>query len=91
MRTIFAVVMIALLVSEPVFAQHKTPGPPPPPPKSRQEIEAEKAADQAYQNSLRSIPDKGPTDPWGTVRETPPKANAKGATAKARSKADAAN
>jgi hypothetical protein len=83
MRALFAAVMIALLASEPAFAQPKTPGPPPPPPKSRQEIEAERAAEKAYQNSLRSIPDQGPTDPWGTVR--PPKAD-KGSAAKPKAK-----
>jgi hypothetical protein len=36
--------------------------------KSRSQIEADKAAERAYQHSLTNIPDKGPSDPWGTVR-----------------------
>lgn len=37
-------------------------------PKSASQIEADKAAERAYQHSLGAIPDKGPSDPWGTVR-----------------------
>jgi hypothetical protein len=45
--------------------------------KSRSEIEADKAAEQAYRHSLTNIPDKGPSDPWGTVRSNEaPKASA---------------
>src|SRR5258707_4178360 len=36
--------------------------------KSPSQIEADKAAERAYQHSLTNIPDKGPSDPWGTVR-----------------------
>ena len=36
--------------------------------KSPAEIEGDKAAERAYRHSLTNIPDKGPTDPWGTVR-----------------------
>jgi hypothetical protein len=36
--------------------------------KTPQELQAEKAAEQAYKRSLGNIPDQGPTDPWGTVR-----------------------
>jgi hypothetical protein len=36
--------------------------------KTPQEKAAEREADDAYKNSLKNIPDKGPTDPWGTVR-----------------------
>ncbi len=36
--------------------------------KSQQEIQAEKDSERAYKKSLRNIPDKAPTDPWGTVR-----------------------
>ena len=41
--------------------------------KSQGEINADKEAARAYQNSLRAIPDKGPVDPWGNARsaETP--------------------
>ena len=36
--------------------------------KSPGQIESEKAAGDAYRRSLGNIPDKGPTDPWGAVR-----------------------
>lgn len=36
--------------------------------KTMQERQAERDAQRAYGNSLKNIPDKGPTDPWGTVR-----------------------
>jgi hypothetical protein len=50
-------------------------------PKTPQEIEAEKAADQAYQKSLGNIPDQGPVDPWGSARSTDaPKSAAKAAS-----------
>jgi hypothetical protein len=58
-------------------------------PKSPQEIESEKQADKAYNNSLGNIPDKAPTDPWGNARsaDTPKqstKAAGKAAPAKPR-------
>ena len=37
-------------------------------PKSPQELESEKQADKAYNNSLGNIPDKAPIDPWGNAR-----------------------
>jgi hypothetical protein len=50
-------------------------------PKTPQEIEADKAADRAYKNSLGNIPDQGPTDPWGSTRSVnAPKADAKAAS-----------
>jgi hypothetical protein len=50
----------------PAYGQQKTPQPAPgPPPKTQKEIEADKAADRAYQKSLRNIPDQPPADPWG--------------------------
>jgi len=36
--------------------------------KTPQELQADRAAEKAYNNSLKNIPDKGPTDPWGAVR-----------------------
>jgi hypothetical protein len=36
--------------------------------KTLQELQADRAAERAYNNSLKNIPDKGPTDPWGAVR-----------------------
>ena len=37
-------------------------------PKSANQIEADKAAERAYQRSLGAIPDRSPSDPWGAVR-----------------------
>jgi hypothetical protein len=77
MRVIYAAAMIAILAA-PAHGQGATPGPPPAPPKSRQEIEAERKADQAYQDSLRNIPDKPAADPWGIARSADtPKVTAK--------------
>jgi hypothetical protein len=72
MRAFVAVALIAILAG-PAYAQDKindgkNVGPPPPPPKSRQEIEGERAAEQAYKDSLRNIPDKPAADPWGNAR-----------------------
>jgi hypothetical protein len=36
--------------------------------KSPMEIEADKRAARAYENSLKNIPDQGPVDPWGNAR-----------------------
>ena len=54
--------------------------------KTPQERAAERSAEKAYNNSLKNIPDKGPTDPWGAVRapdapKTPAKKTKTGATA----------
>ena len=64
--------------------------------KTPQQIRAEKEAERAYKKSLGNIPDKGPTDPWGTVRSTDaPKTAAKPDTAakpaKPKTKTGAAN
>jgi len=85
MRIICAAAMIAMLAG-PAYGQaggqNKTPGPPPPPPKTQQEIDNDRAAEQAYKNSLRNIPDKPPADPWGDARSLDaPKAAAKPSTA----------
>lgn len=58
------------------------------PSKSADEIEADKAREKAYKDSLRKIPDaKAANDPWGVVRgEAPKPAPAKTATT-AKSKA----
>jgi hypothetical protein len=71
MRVLLAVVMVALLAGS-AFAQDKHV------PrygeeekeKSATEKAADKAAADAYQRSLNNIPDRGPTDPWGSVRTT---------------------
>ncbi len=68
MRVLYAAALFALLAG-PAYAQGKTtPGPPPPAPKSRQEIEADRAAEQAYKSSLGNIPDQPAADPWGNAR-----------------------
>ena len=61
MRVVFCAAAIFALLAGPVFAQDK-----PVPrygdvatPKSPQEIEADKAADRAYKNSLGNIPGPG--------------------------------
>lgn len=53
---------------------------------------ADKAAADAYKRSLSAIPDKGPGDPWGTVRspDVPKPAATATKTAKSRSKAGSA-
>jgi hypothetical protein len=38
--------------------------------KTPSEINADKAAARAYENSLKNIPDQGPIDPWGNARST---------------------
>jgi len=38
--------------------------------KTAVEKTAEKDAKEAYKRALQNIPDKGPSDPWGTVRTT---------------------
>jgi hypothetical protein len=72
---VFVVAVFVVLLGAPAFAQQKSV------PrygeedkaKSPAEIEADKAAERAYKHSLGNIPDKGPTDPWGTVRSDAPK------------------
>ena len=46
--------------------------------KSQGEINQEKAAARAYQDSLKNIPDQGPVDSWGNARSVEtPKSDAK--------------
>lgn len=60
------------------------------PSKTQDELDAEKAQDKAYKESLKKIPDqKAPTDPWGNVRsDTPPPAKST-SSAKAKTKTGA--
>jgi hypothetical protein len=84
-KAVFAATVIALLAL-PAYAQSpnsRTPGPPPPPPKSQQEIQAERAAEQAYKKSLSDIPDQPAADPWGAARASEAPATA-AKTAKAK-------
>ena len=84
MRVFCAAAVIAMLAG-PVYAQSK--------PKALEEImdaktpdqiEKEQAADRAYKESLKKIPDaKASADPWGNARSTDtPKAAAKTPAAK---------
>ena len=72
MRVVLAAVIIASLASlaAPAFAQqkHMQQYREADPDKTPAEKAADKAAAEAYQRSLGSIPDQGPTDPWGNVR-----------------------
>jgi hypothetical protein len=53
------------------------------PSKTQDELDAEKAQDKAYKDSLKKIPDqKAPTDPWGSVRSDTPAPAAKSASSK---------
>lgn len=60
------------------------------PGKTEEQIEQDKAAERAYKETLRKIPDaKASNDPWGSVRtESEPKAKpvARGAKAKPKGK-----
>jgi hypothetical protein len=71
MKLIFAAAAVAML-TVPAYAQSQGRGAPPQPPaaapKSPQEIEAERAAEQAYKKSLGNIPDQPAADPWGSAR-----------------------
>ena len=51
------------------------------PSNTQDELDAEKAQDKAYKDSLKKIPDqKAPADPWGTVRSNEAPAPAKSAS-----------
>jgi hypothetical protein len=71
MRTFCAAAVIALLAG-PAYAQatHVPRYGESDPDKSLEQIQADKAANRAYQRSLGNIPDQGPTDPWGNARGT---------------------
>jgi hypothetical protein len=84
MRSFVLAVMIALLSANaygqtaPVARAGE-----PDKPKTQQQINADRAAEDAYKRSLRNIPDQGSADPWGNVRTDPtPKPVAKAAPAK---------
>ena len=71
MRVVLAAVILAALTA-PAFAQQdhvQRPGETEPD-KTPAQMEADKAAVDGYKRSLGAIPDKGPQDPWGTVRGT---------------------
>ena len=57
--------------------------------KTQTQKDADKAAADAYKRSLGNIPDKGPGDPWGTVRNDTPKTTATKTTRKKTGTAEA--
>jgi hypothetical protein len=71
MRAFLALVILAALVC-PVYAQdnHVPRYGEEDKDKTDQQKAADKADQRAYQKSLGNIPDKGPSDPWGSVRST---------------------
>jgi hypothetical protein len=89
-RVMGAAAVIALMAG-PAFAQQKTV------PrygeedkaKTQSELASEKDAERAYKRSLGSVPDKGPVDPWGTVRADTPKPAAAKETKKTKVGGDA--
>ena len=91
MRAVLAALTLVALLPAPAFAQ-KTDHVPQyreeEKEKTQQQKAADKAAQDAYQRSLSGIPDKGPSDPWGTVRssDTPKPAATATKTAKSKSK-----
>ncbi len=71
MRVLCIAAVMALLASGPAYAQqdgHVQRYGEKDKEKTREQIQAEKDAERAYKRSLRNIPDKGPVDPWGSVR-----------------------
>jgi hypothetical protein len=74
MRAALAAVIIASLAT-PAFTQqpHMQEYGQPDKEKTAAQKAADKAAADAYQRSLSAIPDKGTSDPWGTVRSDTPK------------------
>ena len=67
---VFGAAAVIALLSGPAFAKMRTKGggAAPPAAKSQTEIDADKAAERAYNNSLGNIPDQAPADPWGGAR-----------------------
>jgi hypothetical protein len=69
MRIVLAAMVIASLVAPALAQQEHVRGyREQEPDKSQAQKAADKAAVEAYKRSLGSIPDQGPTDPWGGVR-----------------------
>ncbi len=84
---IFCAAAMLTLLAGPAFAQLGSVSDKkaePDKPKTQQQIESERAAEQAYKKSLGNIPDQGPGDPWGGARGLDtPKAAGKPAATKA--------
>ena len=56
----------AQVMFSPFKAQENKRGP------TQDEIDRQRAVDQAYKSATQKIPDKKIDDPWATVRPTPP-------------------
>jgi len=91
MRAVWAA-MIIIALATPAFAQQKHMQEYGQPDKDKTDAEkaADKAAADAYKRSLGAIPDKGPQDPWGTMRNDAPKPAAT-KTAKSKSRTGSAD
>ena len=70
MRIFSAAAVLVLVLVQPAFAQQKRL-----PAYGEEDKEKtfnerldERERQKAYDRSMKNIPDKGPTDPWGTVR-----------------------
>ena len=88
MRVFCAALIVASLIG-PAFAQdnHVPRYGEKPKEKSQTEINADKAAERAYENSLKNIPDQGPIDPWGNARSADAPRSAAKPVAKSAAKA----
>ena len=82
MRVFLAAVMVALMAGA-AFAQQQpnVKYGEPEPDKTQAQKESDRQAERAYKHSLGNIPDKGSSDPWGTVRSdgSPPNNTSKSA------------
>jgi hypothetical protein len=72
-KAVFAAAAMILMLATPARAQSKASTMPTPEQmmggKTPDQIEKEQAADKAYRESLKKIPDaKAPSDPWGSAR-----------------------
>lgn len=70
MRLILSAAMVTALVYPALAEERMQRYGEPDKVKTATEKQAERDAQAAYGKSLKNIPDKGPTDPWGTVRST---------------------
>jgi hypothetical protein len=89
MRAVLAAIIVAALAT-PALAQqkHMQEYGQPDKDKTTAEKAADRAATDAYQRSLGAIPDKGPGDPWGTVRSNDAPKPAPTKTAKSKAKTE---
>ena len=71
MRLFRAAAIFMVFLASPANAQ-RAPAAPQEPPKSPNQIEQEKANENAYKKSLGNIPDQPPADPWGGARAVEP-------------------